>query len=267
MSIIGVLVFAAVLLLAYIMYNKYRVYERMASDSVPMVMLKNYGFALMDYMRHNQTDKYDRSSAAKLIAGARRRNLISIDSMDGKILTLLSRYNPAVLREVTRGADGSTSTTYDKGRGMDLCLRDIDGKIHDDNLLKFVFTHELAHIMTHESQHPSVFWMNFKYLLEVAVDAKLYTPYDFSKKPIQYCGMMVNHSPLFDDRIPSFFTQYITEKCGGAYTNCAQQNPRSVSPNLAATHTRTVPRRSSSATSRGPVHHGRVHWDKPYNII
>ena len=222
MGVLAILVVAAVLILAYMMYNKYQVYERMVSDSVPMTMLKNYGYLLMDYMRHNQTGKYDRSTASVLIAKARRRNLISIDSMDGKILTLLSRYNPAVLKEVTRGADGSTSTTYDKGRGMDLCLRDIDGKIHDDNLLKFVFTHELAHIMTHESQHPSVFWMNFKYLLEVAVDAKLYTPYDFAKAPIRYCGMMVNHSPLFDDRIPSFFRQYIAEKCGGAYTKCNQ---------------------------------------------
>ena len=221
MSAFVIITVIAILLVGYVFYTRNRVYERMVADSVPMLMLKNYGYALMEYMWRNQTGKYNTAAANKLIGESRRRNLVSIDSMDGKILTLLSRYNPDVLREVVRGADGSTSTTYDKGLGMDLCLRDVDGTIHDDNLLKFVFTHELAHIMTHENQHPEVFWLNFKYLLEVAVDADIYTPYDFAKKPIQYCGMMVNHSPLFDDNIPSVFNQYIEQKCGGSYSNCS----------------------------------------------
>ena len=223
MCVLAVLGVVIVLMLLRI-YTTVGRKDSMVSDSPSMLMLKDYGQQLLVYVRKHQASQYTAGAAQQQIMRAKRNNLKNIDTIDGKMLILLSRYNPATVYEVTRGADGSTSTTYDKGRSMDMCLKDVDGTVHDDNLLKFVFTHELAHIMTYENDHPDVFWMNFKFLLEVAVDNGLYTPYDFASKPVQYCGMMVNHSPLFDQTIPSLFTQYVNTNCGGAYKNCGQNN-------------------------------------------
>lgn len=224
MAILIVLCIFALLLLLRIYQTTINKYDRMISDSPSMLMLKEYGHHLMIYVRKHQANKYTKTGAVKEMRMAKRNNLKDIESADGKILLLLARYNPDTVYEVTRGADGSTSTTYDKGRSMDMCLRGVDGVIHDDNLLKFVFTHELAHIMTHENDHPDVFWMNFKFLLEIAVDNGLYIPYDFASKPVQYCGMTVNHSPLYDITIPSIFKQYVATKCGGSYKNCGKNN-------------------------------------------
>jgi hypothetical protein len=220
MLLIGILFAIAILILLKIYYTINSRQERMAGDSPALLMLKDYGPPLMSLVRRHQAYKYKGAGAQRAMRAAKRNNLRDIDTMDGKILLLLARYNPDTVYEVTRGADGSTSTTYDKGASMDMCLRGIDGVVHDDNLLKFVFTHELAHIMTHENDHPDVFWMNFKFLLEIAVENKLYIPYDFMNKPVQYCGMNVNHSPLFDATIPSIFRQYVTTKCGGSYNSC-----------------------------------------------
>lgn len=212
------------LMLWYIYHTRMRRTDSMVADSPAMMMLKDYGQQLLVYVRKHQANQYTVDAARQQMTRARHNNLKNIDTMDGKMLILLSRYNPATIYEVTRGADGSTSTTYDKGRSMDMCLKDVNGEVHEDNLLKFVFTHELAHIMTYENDHPDVFWMNFKFLLEVAVDNGLYIPYDFASKPVQYCGMMVNHSPLYDQTIPSLFTQYVNVKCGGSYKNCGKNS-------------------------------------------
>mgnify|MGYP001371076969 CR=1 FL=1 len=41
-------------------------------------------------------------------------------------------------------------------------------------------------------------WQNFKFLLEIAVKHKLYTPIDYKKNPKQYCGMEITDNPYYD---------------------------------------------------------------------
>jgi hypothetical protein len=51
--------------------------------------------------------------------------------------------------------------------------------------------------MTLSIGHKEEFWSNFKFLLENAVRAHIYTAIDYGKKPIQYCGILIDESPLY----------------------------------------------------------------------
>jgi predicted metal-dependent hydrolase len=72
-----------------------------------------------------------------------------------------------------------------------------DEKLIDKNTLTFVAIHELAHTMTLSIGHKEEFWSNFKFLLENAVRAHIYIATDYAKNPIQYCGILIDESPLY----------------------------------------------------------------------
>lgn len=67
-----------------------------------------------------------------------------------------------------------------------------DNKIHDMNLLMYVVIHEVAHLMCPEYGHGNLFKEYFKYLLDNAELAGLYTPINFYDNPQEYCGMTIN---------------------------------------------------------------------------
>jgi hypothetical protein len=48
--------------------------------------------------------------------------------------------------------------------------------------------------MTKEIGHPPTFWKNFKRLLTVAIDAKIYKKIDYAKNPVEYCGLSIKSS-------------------------------------------------------------------------
>ena len=52
--------------------------------------------------------------------------------------------------------------------------------------------------MTLSVGHTDEFWQNFKFLLEHAVELKLYTPVDYKKEPENYCGMDITDNPYYD---------------------------------------------------------------------
>jgi hypothetical protein len=52
--------------------------------------------------------------------------------------------------------------------------------------------------MTESVGHTDEFWQNFKFLLENAVELKLYTPVDYKKEPENYCGMDITDNPYYD---------------------------------------------------------------------
>jgi hypothetical protein len=115
---------------------------------------------------------------------------------------LAARYMPDRLRENDPKSTSDTSFTEDKGKVLAMCLREkVDGtqNFEDYNVLVFVSVHELAHIASIGYGHETEFWSNFKVLLNEAVSSGLYDPIDYSKKPINYCGLDVTYSPLYDN--------------------------------------------------------------------
>jgi hypothetical protein len=46
--------------------------------------------------------------------------------------------------------------------------------------------------------HNQEFWENFKFILENAEAANIYSSEDYKKKPKEYCGMTISDNPLYD---------------------------------------------------------------------
>ena len=60
----------------------------------------------------------------------------------------------------------------------------------------FVILHEMAHLMTTTIGHTPEFWANFRRILNDASGIGIYNPVNYSKSPVNYCGMTITDSPL-----------------------------------------------------------------------
>ena len=113
---------------------------------------------------------------------------------------LVENFNPKTIKE-TLPTSEYTAYTENKGEKMAFCLnkkKNNDDNLIDANTLMFVAIHEVAHIMTESVGHTEEFWNNFKFLLENAVDLKIYTPVDYKNEPQGYCGMNITDNPYYD---------------------------------------------------------------------
>jgi len=111
----------------------------------------------------------------------------------------LHYFNPENISE-TLSASEYTAYSENKGMNLAFCLnqkKDNNEELIDENTLMFAAIHEMAHIATFSEGHTDEFWENFKYLLQKAVLLKLYTPVDYSKTNMDYCGLTLNTNPYF----------------------------------------------------------------------
>lgn len=123
-------------------------------------------------------------------------------STDTPAKLLVERFNPQSIMENTV-TSSDTSYSENKGEKIVLCLRDKtappDYPLVDFNTIMFVTLHEMAHLMTpglDAHKHTREFWANFRRLLEDASKIGVYTPVNYSRNPVPYCGMMITDSPL-----------------------------------------------------------------------
>ena len=95
--------------------------------------------------------------------------------------------------------DEGSSYTINKGEMMALCLRHKkdDHPFHDYNTLQFVMIHELSHIASVSEGHNQEFINNFRFLLREAKALGYYKPVNYSKVPINYCGIKVTNNPYY----------------------------------------------------------------------
>lgn len=113
---------------------------------------------------------------------------------------LVKNFNPTTIKE-TLPTSEYTAYTENKGEKMAFCLnkkKHNDDNLIDSNTLMFVAIHEVGHVMTESVGHTEEFWNNFKFLLENAVELKIYTPVDYKKNPEGYCGMNITDNPYYD---------------------------------------------------------------------
>lgn len=80
-----------------------------------------------------------------------------------------------------------------KGDRISICLTEEN----ELNELVFVLIHELAHGMTVAYSHDDAFWDNFRFLLHVAIDAKLYVNVDYRSTPVAFCRYAIDHNPVY----------------------------------------------------------------------
>jgi len=113
---------------------------------------------------------------------------------------LVNNFNPTTIKE-TLPTSEYTAYSENKGEKIAFCLykkKSYNNNLIDSNTLMFVAIHEIAHIMTTSVGHTEEFWNNFKFLLENAVELKIYTPVDYKKEPEGYCGMDITDNPYYD---------------------------------------------------------------------
>lgn len=119
---------------------------------------------------------------------------------------LKKRYKSDRLEENDPVDKNNTSFTEDKGEKVALCLREkVTGKnrLHNQNLIEFVDLHELAHIASQGFGHEDEFWHNFSFILKEAFNAGIHKPQDYSKNPVQYCGLDVSYNPFYSGYVDS----------------------------------------------------------------
>lgn len=154
---------------------------REAADRLALINAKNA--QLIEYM----TTKYSDGTSRGYVLGERLRR----------------RYRHDRLFENDPPDKNNTSYTEDKGEKIALCLREkVTGRdnLHDSSILEFVNLHELAHIASEGYGHDDEFWDNFAFLLNEAKLAGVHRPVDYSRHPVNYCGLDVGYNPYYDSQ-------------------------------------------------------------------
>lgn len=115
---------------------------------------------------------------------------------------ILRNYNFERIIENDPKTSNDTSYTIDKGEKMYFCIRNkVDGRLIDEDTVLFVALHEISHIGNSTWGHDKSFWRTFKFILREAEAAGIYTPVDYQKNPIVYCGLNVDYNPYYDGNL------------------------------------------------------------------
>ncbi len=112
---------------------------------------------------------------------------------------LVKGFDPKKVSE-TLPNEKLTAYSENKGEKLAFCLSKTkhSEKLIDENTLKFVYLHELAHIMSKSIGHKKEFWDNFKFLIGEAKKLGFYNPIDYKKNNQTYCGMTITDNPYYD---------------------------------------------------------------------
>ena len=145
----------------------------------------------------------DKQAAANLLAQIRGRLEAFIGYLkttvgnDKRVQKVVERIQ---LDQISEGSEDSQYTSYsvNKGERIVFCLRHRDGKktLMDINTMMFVALHEVAHVGTESVGHTPEFWDNFRWFLEQGIASGVYERQDFQNKPVEYCGLQIQNSPL-----------------------------------------------------------------------
>ena len=123
-------------------------------------------------------------------------NFVYIKEYEPYIKQMHKRVEDINFRETELGTD-NTSYTINKGDEMVVCLRDkTNNKLHDINTIMYVTIHELAHVGCPELNHTKLFFKINKFLLNEAMEMKIYQYRDYNSSPVEYCGISLNSTIL-----------------------------------------------------------------------
>ena len=158
-----------------------------------------YVTSSVDNQKYLVQNRKNKKKAANMLARLDDKITRLIDHVYKKdsVLTQLLKDN-YVSENISEGTDDTKYTSYsvNKGEQLVFCLRSRDNadKFVEENVLMYVATHELAHLMTSDIGHTPLFWENFKYLLNEAVNINVYTKTNYAESPIDYCGINIKSS-------------------------------------------------------------------------
>lgn len=202
----NILLVLGVLLLLFFAWNMYFTYSEIVyaeSDIDKRMYMMRRG--------HRKTPEFLKDSANALAQINQRvtklieilENKYSQDSTKNYFISKLKEnYNPYMISEAEVDPK-FTTYTIDKNE-MRICLRtrDTQEKIYDINLLMYVVLHELAHVCNYTQEgeaiqgHGPEFKRIFRFLVLEAIDSNLYVYTDYSKTPVNYCGLSLSTNIL-----------------------------------------------------------------------
>jgi len=159
----------------------------------------------IDSNKYLVRDVEDKKKAANLLARLKENittlvthlnnNINKYKEYEEYIKHLTSRIKST---DILESPSGSSYTSYsvNKGEQIVFCLRSkkFDGRMHDLNLIMYVMLHEISHVACPEYGHTALFKRIFKFITGVAVDIGLYKKIEFSKDPVEYCGLTISDS-------------------------------------------------------------------------
>ena len=160
----------------------------------------------VDHQKYCIQDRKNKTIAVDLLASVVDKLKRFVKYLEKKypnnnvVKTLVLNFNPQKIVETLPNSE-HTAYSENKGEKLAFCLnktKNIKSKLIDENTLTFVALHELSHLATTEIGHTPQYWKNFKFLLENAVELKIYTPIDYKNKPKTYCGMKITDNPYYD---------------------------------------------------------------------
>lgn len=157
-----------------------------------------------DNRRYLVQNNKDKQEAADILAKINLKLTELINYMvqqhpnDDRVKRCKKNYIPDNISEAIFNSK-HTSYSINKGEKVVLCIRaKPSGKIEDLNTLLFVAIHELGHLGSVSIGHTDEFWKTFKFFLENAVQCNVYNPVDYESNPIDYCGIKITDSPIYE---------------------------------------------------------------------
>jgi hypothetical protein len=133
--------------------------------------------------------EYFRSDLEKLVDYCYQKKIPTVEDSE----RLYNRFQTTKIHE-TASSDASAAYVINKGEELRVCLNG------NENDTMFVLLHELAHIMSESYGHNSEFKKNMDFLVKEAVKVGIYQPVDYTKTPIEYCGVNISNTPCHNNK-------------------------------------------------------------------
>lgn len=166
--------------------------------------VNNYGMVSQKSALNNKVyivrNMHDSQHAADILANIELNYIKLIDYLKtnnqdqkkyvDRLINKISRLNISEKPEYYYG----TSYSLEKGKSIVFCIRDINDKLHDMNVIMYVALHELSHIACPEYGHDELFREIFYFITKSAIEIGLYHPINFSISPVNYCGLTITSS-------------------------------------------------------------------------
>ena len=144
-------------------------------------------------------DKSDNIAISSLSSLSRKMdklfNILQKYKRKPEVGRLLRSARDIKLEEVNEIYNNKVAYSINKGEKIGICVRHNNKKVNE-NLLFFVLLHELAHIMSESYGHTEEFWRNFKYLIKISIQYKLYNYENYNNNPKHMCGTEISSTPF-----------------------------------------------------------------------
>lgn len=145
----------------------------------------------------------DKQIACNLLAAV-KRNMFTLAQYLYSNIDSYKEYKPYIQQlndkiydaTIMESGENNVYTSYsvNKGEQIIFCLRSRGNKtneLHTLNLVMYVVLHEMSHVACPEYGHTDLFKKIFAFLVQRAIELKLYTKIDFDVHPVEYCGLMI----------------------------------------------------------------------------